>query len=346
MPPRRQNASETKRVSDPESVAWTAESASECASNGCIVRSNYTLDRFALGLTEAEGVEYRRKFEEKVRMASTLSGRWPNSSMVGQALSDYEKSICTVAGGAPFSDNSRARSAYIDGEQSATSSNRKYKTIRINLGLPFALKDGRSQSIPLPDEKIDANLEMGSKTDVLFVKSIALKNANCFLLEKDTALFEHLRNTIVFVWTIEQRQVDHFNGCLKAYEKKRGGRNDNGLKLFPVNPLMPESAIRAILDVIQNVPENEKKKLSIPWTANPRGFMPTTGFVAVLSSLRLCGTVRTKGLTGSITKGHLNQTYRITAFHSLAVERVALRKIAQCNMTQEDHACSKLVTLQ
>lgn len=337
----------TEKLLGLESVAWTAESARNCASNGCIVRSNWTRDRWAGGLTESGGTEYRRYFEESVSTASNISGRWPNSTVVRRAISGYEKATCTVVGGAPFNDIPRARSAYIDGEQNGTGLKKIFKTIRINLALPFALKKGRSQTLPLPNEKIDASLGLGTKTDVLFVNTMALQNAGCFgRLEKGTELFEHLRNTIVFVWMIEPRQADYFIGCLKAFEKGRGGPHDNGLKLFPLNPLIPESGIRAILDVIQTVSESEKKFLSIPWTANPRGFMPTTGFLAVLSSLRLCGSVRTKGLTGSVKKSHLNETYTASAYHSIAAERVALEKIANCSMTQRNHMCKTLVSLK
>lgn len=343
---KRRNTLGRSRLSDPESVLWTAESARKCVSNNCIVRSNFTTDRWRGNGWTDSGLELRRSFEEKVRNASTLSGRWPNSGVARQAFSDYEDATCTVVGGAPFSENPHTRSAYIDGEQSTIGPNRKHKTIRINLALPFALKAG-NQRLPVQGENIDASLGLGTKTDVLFLNSIALRQSRCFLkLQNGTELFEHLRNTVVIVLLIEPPHADLFNQCFMANEKKRGGPNDNGLKLFPLNPIIPESAVRTLLDVIRNVPESEKILLRIPRAYNRRGFLPTSGFMAVLSSLRLCGSVRTKGLAGSLYKNHLNQTYKACACHSIATERVALRKIADCNITLHEDTCKKLVSVQ
>lgn len=74
--------------------------------------------------------------------------------------------------------------------------------------------------------------------------------------------------------------------------------------------------------------------------------LPTIGIVSIMASLRLWGTNRTVGFSGSLLRGYSNQNYNPTHFHALGVERVALKRIANCTLKTTGRLCRKITTLE
>lgn len=313
-------------LEDCANPGWTSESAARCARERCFSSSNWTQSVLRNGLKKAT------YFEDALANASTGAWGWPGKQDVKRRLIDrYRGKRCAVVGGAPFSTDPTTRSRKID--ESGV-------TIRVNLAMPFSKQASRGRLLPATDATGDAGKGIGTKTDVLILNWIALKDAKCFTDLDSQVLKRHLAGATMFILLHEVEHIQLFLHC-----RRRLRESGSDIFLVPIHPEVRLVDTRAMQRTLSRFSESKRKEL-FPGSRH-KGSIPfaTSGLSAVSVALRLCQSVRTFGLHGDTHHTLNNVTYNPTNFHALSVERLVLQLVRKCEAMREGGLCRRLVDL-
>lgn len=245
------------------------------------------------------------------------SWEWQGRDEVVALEKVFEGRSCSVVGGGPFATERLRRSEEIDAQE---------LTIRVNVALPFDRFPMDLKKLPNGSALVSAGLGFGTRTDVLVMNYLAMREAKCFSnLSPNVA--EHLRGTIVLFHLFAKEQIDEFYACRKVIREK-----NIPVRIFVLHPALRLEDARMLLDA--------RKALG-----TSRYSFATTGFSTVTAAVNLCGSVKAFGYMGALDKTAGNEKYQHASHHSLGQERAAMQRLHQCKTLQRDDLCEKLTLL-
>jgi Glycosyltransferase family 29 (sialyltransferase) len=192
------------------------------------------------------------------------------------------------------------------------------------LALPFEKKGTEFPNATAP---VLPGLGQGTRTDVLVMNFIAMRNTNCFQ-NLPPILAAHLKDTVIFFHLHAQDQVNEFLECRRVIRTQQ-----IPIRMFALHPgLWLEDA--AVLNRTQ-----------IAFRVK-RGSYATSGFSTVTAALNLCDSVKAFGFQGSLKINYANETYKHAPHHNLALERLAMKQVAECKDLRRDSICEKLTLVE
>lgn len=318
-----------------DTFIWSKENALKCATKRCIENSNLLYSALHLNPPRSKILE-----ETVARAAS--SDLWPSMREVESILSRFRKKTCVVVGGAPFNESGSARTMRVDNGVGNSGDD----VVRVNLGtLPFPKSNAKMKLLPPRFSTVNRNLGLGTKTNLMIVNTIALREASCFAnIDQNPALLRHLHGVPIIVFLHDYGHVDALMKCASQLAEKEMQANISkrtGIRLLPMNPNFRLDNARLLSDAIEGLSDDERKVI-YPHRGVP---FATTGFTAVALALSLCQHVRTVGLAGDTEHSFTNESYKPSSFHSLTTERYAMKKIRDCTVLSDEGICEKLTEL-
>jgi Glycosyltransferase family 29 (sialyltransferase) len=271
-------------------------------------------------MSETDAKGYEGRFLEMLEFRDSWGSRlpiwdWPGRGEVKKLLPMFNWRSCSVVGGAFFETEKLARSRDIDAQN---------LIFRVNMALPFEKK---GTGFPNATAQVLPGLGLGTRTDVIVMNFIAMSTTNCFQ-DLPPILGEHLKDTVIFFHLHAQDQVNEFLECRRVIRTQQ-----IPIRMFALHP-----ALRLEDAVLLN-------RTQVAFGVE-RGSYATSGFSAVTAALNLCDSVKAFGFQGSLTYNYANESYVYSPHHNLALERIAMKQVAECKDLRRDSICKKLTLVE